>query len=354
MPSKDEVMTVLQGIDDPELRRPLTELDMIKAIDVDDGQVTIEVSLTVPECPMKQKIADDISAAVNRLPGVQGVTVMFGAMSAEQLQTMKKKLGLGPVAAADGAVSTARIAKRFIVVASGKGGVGKSTVTANLACALTRLGKKVGVLDADVYGFSIPHMLGVRTKPTALDDKIIPPRWGDNLQVMSMGFFVNEDQPIIWRGPMLHKTIQQFLTDVIWDPLDYLLLDLPPGTGDVTITIAQALPTSELLVVTTPQVTATHVAGRVAKLAEESKIKVIGVVENMAYYETNDGRDYIFGQGGGRELATRLAVPFLGEIPLRRSIREGSDSGCPVALGGSDQEVKLFESLGRQIDEIDT
>ncbi len=348
MPTREQVLEVLAGIDDPELRRPLTDLDMVRSIDIDNGQVTVAISLTVPECPMKQKIVDDVTNGIGALDAVEGVNVMFDVMTPEQLQKVKEKLGLSTGGALEGS-DLAGIAKRFVVVASGKGGVGKSTVTANLASACARLGLKVGVLDADVYGFSIPHMLGVKEKPTALDDKIIPPRVGENLQVISMGFFVEEEQAVIWRGPMLHKAIQQFLTDVAWDNLDLLLLDLPPGTGDVTITIAQALPSSELLIVTTPQLTATSVAGRVALMADQTRMKVMGVIENMAYYDTAAGRDYIFGEGGGKQLADKLRVPFLGEIPLRREIREGSDQGRPAALSGSTEDVELFESLARAI-----
>ncbi len=349
MPTQEDILRVLSGINDPELRRPLTELDMVRSIDIDNGQVTVAISLTVPECPMKQKIVDDVTGGIGALDGVDGVNVMFDVMSPEQLQRVKDRLGLAAGASSNNA-DLSRIAKRFVVVASGKGGVGKSTVTANLASACARLGYKVGVLDADVYGFSIPHMLGITSKPTALDDKIVPPRVGENLQVISMGFFVEEDQAVIWRGPMLHKAIQQFLSDVVWDDLDVLFLDLPPGTGDVTITIAQALPMSELLVVTTPQATATHVAGRVAGMANQTKMKVMGVIENMAYYETPNGRDYIFGEGGGKKLAEQLHVPFLGEIPLRREIREGSDTGHPAALDGTPADVALFESLARRIE----
>jgi ATP-binding protein involved in chromosome partitioning len=216
--------------------------------------------------------------------------------------------------------------------------------------ALARLGYKVGLLDADVYGFSIPRMLGIDGQPTIIDEQIVPLRRGDNLQVVSMGFFVNEDDPVIWRGPMLHKAINQFLTDVMWDDLDFLLLDLPPGTGDVTLTIAQAIPSAELLVVTTPQATATHVAGRVAKLAEKTKLHVLGVIENMAYFETADGhREYIFGKDGGKQLAKQLNVPFLGEIPLMSSIREGADTGRPVSDQGTTAQIALFESIAKHI-----
>ncbi len=349
MVTKEAVLDVLSGIDDPELKKPLTELDMVKSISTENGNVEITILLTVPGCPLKDKMTADITEGVQRLAGVESVKVIFDVMNDEQREQLKAKLGYGASVSPDKSRVVNIPAKRFIAVASGKGGVGKSTVTANLAAALARLGYSVGLLDADVYGFSIPRMLGINGAPTAIDDKIVPLRHGDNLQVISMGFFVNEDDPVIWRGPLLHKAINQFLTDVMWDNLDFLFLDLPPGTGDVTLTIAQGIPTAELLVVTTPQETATHVAGRVAKLAERTKLKVIGIIENMSYFEKDGEREYIFGQGGGKTLAEKLGVPFIGEIPLRTSIREGSDNGKPVATDGDEYEVSLFESLARRL-----
>jgi len=348
MVSQEQVMHVLSGIEDPELKRPLTELDMVKSVQIDGGAVTVVISLTVPGCPMKEKISGDVVAGVRLVPDVESVEVKFDVMTDEQREALKRKLGLS---GAEGE-TIVNFAKRFIAVSSGKGGVGKSTVTVNLAAALTRMGKKVGLLDADVYGFSIPRMLGVHGQPTAIDDKLVPLRRWDSLQVVSMGFFVSEDEPVIWRGPLLHKAINQFLTDVAWDQLDYLFLDLPPGTGDVTITIAQAIPAAELLVVTTPQATATHVAGRVAKLAEKTNLKVIGVIENMAYYEHGDQRDYIFGKDGGKDLAKKLGVTLLGEIPLDTSIREGADTGRPVSMDGNADQVALFEKMARALDEM--
>ncbi len=353
MPTKEAVMEILSKIDDPELRRSLTELDMVKFVNIDNGNVTVGISLTVPECPMKDKIVQDVTKGVGALEGVQSVKVEFDAMTPEQREALKQKLGHGSKSAPS-QVNMEKVARRFIAVASGKGGVGKSTVTANLATALARRGHKVGLLDADVYGFSIPRMLGIEGQPTAIDNKIVPLRNSDNIQVVSMGFFVGADEPVIWRGPLLHKAITQFLTDVLWDNLDFLLLDLPPGTGDVTITIAQAVPNTELLVVTTPQAAATNVAGRVAKMAEKTKLKVIGVIENMAYYENNGKKDYIFGKDGGKELAKKLNVPLLGEIPLMTSIREGSDSGKPVAAAGTPEQVKLFEEIAKALEAKDS
>ncbi len=347
MVSKDAVMQVLGKIEDPELKKSFAELDMVRRIDIDGGNVTVEIALTVPGCPMKAKISDDITAGVKALDEVENVDVHFSAMTDEEREKLKAKLGHGRRAAKEQPELT--YAKRFIMVASGKGGVGKSTVTTNLATAMARLGYKVGVLDADVYGFSIPRMLGLTDQPTVIDDKIVPLRRGDNMQIVSMGLFIDEDEPVVWRGPLVHKAINQFLNDVLWDQLDYLFMDLPPGTGDVTISIAQAVPAAELLVVTTPQSTATHVAGRVAKLAEKTDLKVIGVIENMAYYETNGKKDYIFGKDGGKDLAKKLGVKMLGEIPLITAIREGSDTGKPVAVDGDETQIGIFEALARSL-----
>lgn len=352
MLTKEAVMHVLSGIDDPELKKPLTELDMIRYVNIDDGNVAVGVTLTVPGCPLKEKISADVTEGVGLIEGVKSVKVEFGVMTDEQREKLKEKLGMAPQAAGEPA-SIVNFAKRFIAVSSGKGGVGKSTVTSNLATALARLGNKVGLLDADVYGFSIPRMMGVTGQPTIIDDKIVPLRKGDNVQIVSMGFFIDEDQPVMWRGPLLHKAINQFLTDVMWDDLDYLLLDLPPGTGDVTLTIAQAIPGAELLVVTTPQETATHVAGRVAKLAEKTNMKLIGVIENMAYFEHNGEREYIFGKDGGKKLAKSLGVDFIGEIPLMTSIREASDNGKPVALDGTEDQVSRFEAIAKTVESIE-
>jgi len=357
MLNTETVMHILSGIDDPELKKPLTELGMIKFVDIEGGDVTVGVTLTVPGCPLKEKITNDVTNAVMLIPGVERVAVKFDVMNDQQRTELRTKLGMGVKPTTGNQPATGRapasvinFADRFIAVSSGKGGVGKSTVTVNLACALARLGKKVGLLDADVYGFSIPRMLGVQGQPIVIDDMIVPLTKGNNIQVVSMGFFVDEDDPVIWRGPLLHKAINQFLTDVRWDNLDYLFLDLPPGTGDITLTIAQAIPMAELLVVTTPQETAYHVAGRVAKLAEKTNLKVIGVLENMSYFDSNGTREYIFGQGGGKSLADQLKTKFFGEVPLMTSIREGSDTGNPVALSGTAEQIALFESIARKLD----
>jgi len=346
MIDKNKIMEILGTVKDPELNKSLTDLDMIKSVDIDGGKVKIEVSLTIAGCPLKKKISEDVSAAVSALDGVDEVEVKLGTMTDEQRKNLVKRIyGKDHRAEAANKGKEAAVAgdfaDRVICIASGKGGVGKSTVTSNLAAALTKLGHKVGVLDADVYGFSIPRIFGVSGQPTAIDNHIVPIRKND-IQIISIGFFVDENTPVIWRGPLLHKTVNQFISDVLWDKLDFLLIDLPPGTGDVTISIAQALPKSEILVVTTPQPLASHTAGRVAKMAEQTKLSVLGVIENMSYFEQNGKREYIFGKDGGKDLADHLKVPFIGEIPIKTEIRESADSGNLIALSDKEEISKYY------------
>ncbi len=352
MINKNDIMNVLATIEDPELHKPLTDLDMIKSIDIDGHHVKIEITLTIPGCPLKKKIGDDIRGAVGQVAGVESVDVVFGSMTDEQRKNLARRIygkqhQKESAQGKEGNVA-GDFAKRVIAIASGKGGVGKSTLTCNLAAALTALGYKVGVLDADVYGFSVPRILGAQGQPTVIDDHIIPLRT-NGIQVMSIGFFIDEKMPVVWRGPLLHKTVNQFISDVLWDKLDYLLIDLPPGTGDVTISIAQALPKAQILVVTTPQPVASHTAGRVAKMAEKTNLGVLGVVENMSYYENNGHRDYIFGKDGGKNLARELNVPFLGEIPIKTEIRESADNGTPVALSDDRESSGFYLSIARAI-----
>ncbi len=353
MADKNDVMQVLKQIEDPELRKPLTDLDMIKSVEINNGRVSVDVLLTVPGCPLKKKITDDITEKVGKLDGVKKVEVNLGVMSDEQRKGLAAKIygkdhrQAAPVSEKPTPIA-GDFAKRVIGIASGKGGVGKSTITANLALAFSRLGKKVGILDADVYGFSIPRILGVSGQPTSIDNYIVPHR-KDNIQIMSIGFFVDESTPVIWRGPLLHKTINQFIYDVYWDKLDYLLIDLPPGTGDVTISIAQALPKAEMLVVTTPQPVASHTAGRVAGMAKQTNLAVLGVVENMSYYETNGHREYIFGKNGGHELAEALEVPFLGEIPIKTEIRKAADAGDTRALSENKEIAEYYDHVVKKI-----
>jgi ATP-binding protein involved in chromosome partitioning len=299
---------------------------MVRGVQIDGDSVAVDIALTIPGCPLKKKIEQDITDGVSALDGVKTVTVNFGAMTENERKELTEKL--------TGKKSEpgfrAAKPKCIIAVASGKGGVGKSTFTANLAVALAAQGFAVGALDADVYGFSMPRALGIEGQPTVVGDMVIPlENYG--VRLMSMGFFTDDDNPVIWRGPLLHKAINQFISDVHWGNLDFLLIDLPPGTGDVSITISQSLPEAQVLVVTTPQPAAHRVAGRVARMAEKTNLSVMGVVENMSYYQLPDGnKDYIFGKGGGTELAQHLAVPLLGQVPIETRLREGGDTGKPV------------------------
>ena len=330
--TKEQVIEALRDVMDPELHKSIVELNMVKEVAITNGAVRVEALLTISGCPLRETIIDSIKTKVGGLPGVEQVEVSLGVMTQEQRQALLTQLRPGPQRQSTLLSPTSKT--RILSVASGKGGVGKSTVTANLAVALARRGRVVGVVDADVYGFSIPKMLGVSGKPTVIDQMIIPlERWG--VRVMSIGFMVNEEEAVIWRGPMLHKALTTFLTEVYWEGVDDLLIDLPPGTGDVSLTIAQTLPKAEMLIVTTPQSTATGVAYRAGRMAEKVNTPIVGVVENMSHYLPAPGAApvYIFGRGGGDTLAEMVQAPLLGRIPLDPAIREGSDRGLPVALG---------------------
>jgi ATP-binding protein involved in chromosome partitioning len=350
-PTVETVRAALAGVQDPEIHRPITDLGMVRSVDVapvDDAAgratgwvVTVGVDLTTAGCPLKDTITRDVTAAVRALEGVADVRVDLGVMSAEQRAELRSMLRGG---AAEPVIPFAQpdSLTRVYAVASGKGGVGKSSVTANLAVAMAADGLKVGVLDADVYGFSIPRMLGVRHSPTKVDDMILPPV-AHGVKVISIGMFVPRGQPVVWRGPMLHRALQQFLADVFWGDLDVLLLDLPPGTGDIAISVAQMLPSSELVVVTTPQVAAAEVAERAGSVALQTRQRVVGVVENMSWLVQPDGsRLELFGSGGGARVAANLSaatgteVPLLGQVPLDVSLREAGDGGTPVTLAEPD------------------
>lgn len=332
--SKADIEAALMKVIDPEINRPLPELDMIRQIDIEEnGTVTIAVDLTVAGCPLKDKITADIKKEVGAVAGVTGVEVKLGVMSPEQREALKEKLS-GPSRQIQ--FNVPGNLTRIYAVTSGKGGVGKSSMTANLAMALTQKGLKVGVLDADIYGFSIPRMLGVEESPTVIDGMIMPPQAG-GIKVISIGMFVEEGQAVVWRGPMLHRALQQFLADVYWGDLDVLLLDLPPGTGDVAISISQLLPRAEILVITTPQVAAAEVAQRAGAIAAQTEQRVVGVVENMSYLEQADGsRMELFGTGGGENVSQSLTeqlgyeVPLLAKVPLQLELRQGADVGVPV------------------------
>jgi ATP-binding protein involved in chromosome partitioning len=288
MISKEQVYDILKEVNDPEIGKPITDLGMVDDIKIDGDQVGIRIKLTIPGCPLKARIDDDVSNKVKELDGVRDVTIEFTSMNDKERQELTQSLLARYKGTEDNDQPSTDFVKHIVCVASGKGGVGKSTVTVNLAAALADMDYRVGVLDADVYGFSVPRMLGVQGSPTIIDNMIIPPE-RNGIKVVSMGLFLDEDTPVIWRGPMLHKAVQQFMSDVHWGDLDYMLIDLPPGTGDVTITIAQKFSRSELLVVTTPQKAAANVALRVGKMAEKVNLSVAGVIENMSYYRLPGG-----------------------------------------------------------------
>jgi ATP-binding protein involved in chromosome partitioning len=345
-PTLEAVRSALAGVNDPEIRRPITELDMVENVTVDEGRVKVALLLTVAGCPMKDTLTRDVKAAVGALDGVEEVVVDLGVMSAEQREALKTKLR-GPGAAREEPFSKPGTLTRVYAIASGKGGVGKSSVTVNLAAAMAAEGLSVGVLDADVHGFSIPRMLGVDHPPTQVDDMILPPV-AQGVKVISIGMFVPGNQPVVWRGPMLHRALEQFLTDVFWGDLDVLLLDLPPGTGDIAISVAQLLPTAEIVVVTTPQAAAAEVAERAGAIALQTKQQIVGVVENMSWLEQPDGsRLELFGSGGGQAVSDSLGravgatVPLLGQVPIDVALREGGDAGAPVVLSAADSPAAV-------------
>lgn len=333
------VLDRLATVQDPEIRRPVTELGMVESVaETAPGTVEVTVLLTIEACPLRGTIQGDVAAAVADVPGCDAVDVRTGVMSPERRLALQDALRAARPANPFGEGSLTRV----LAVASGKGGVGKSSVTANLAVALAARGLAVGLIDADVHGYSIPGLLGVTASPTKLDRMILPPVVRD-VKVISIGMFLDEDRPVAWRGPMLHRALEQFVTDVHWGDLDVLLVDLPPGTGDIAISTAQLLPASELLVVTTPQHAAAQVAARAGQLAEQTGQAVAGVIENMGPMTLPDGTVLdVFGAGGGQEVADRLArvlgsaVPLLGSVPLDPALRRGGDAGDPVVLSAPD------------------
>jgi ATP-binding protein involved in chromosome partitioning len=331
MPTTDQVTQALRAVIDPELRQDIVTLEMVRSIDVHpNGVVDVTVSLTTPGCPIRDHFQSAVDQAVRSLDGVIGVNISFDVLSDPEKQSLRTKLGRSSLP--EGALAQVR---NVICVGSGKGGVGKSSVTANLAAALAAAGQRVGVMDADVWGYSQPRMFGLsgeRAKVNA-NRKIVPLDGADGIKVVSIGFFIEQDAAVVWRGPMLHKALQQFLEDVEWGALDYLLIDLPPGTGDVSMTLAQLLPQAKFVLVTTPQPVAQKVAKRSADMAEKLNLEIAGVIENMAGFTTPSGEHFpIFGQGGGRLLAEELGVPLLGQVPLTMPLREQADGGLPVVL----------------------
>lgn len=342
MPIAESVSAALSRVIDPEIRRPITEIGMVRSVNVDDsGVATIGIDLTTQGCPMRERITHDVESAAHSVDGVTDVRIELGVMTDDQRQALRSQLRGGKPEPVIPFTQPGNLT-RVYAIASGKGGVGKSTVTANLAAAMAADGLKVGVLDADIFGFSIPGMLGITTQPTRLDDMLLPPI-AQEVKAVSIGMFVPEGQPVVWRGPMLHRALEQFLADVFWGDLDVLLLDLPPGTGDIAISVAQLLPHAELVVVTTPQSAAAGVAERAGSIATQTSQSVVGVIENMSWMEQPDGsRLHLFGEGGGQRVADRLSgtlgtpVPLLGQIPIDVAAREGGDQGTPVVISAPD------------------
>jgi ATP-binding protein involved in chromosome partitioning len=361
--TEQDVIEALRPVQDPELHRSIVDLDMVRAVQLQLPAVNVLVALTIPGCPLKAEIQNRVATAVTALDGVETVNLEFTSMTDEEREQLRTKLHGDPASTAGSQPSHGHAEGRAIpfadpssktrvlLIASGKGGVGKSSVTANLAIALAQRGKRVSVVDADVWGFSIPRMLGVDRPPVLIDQMIIPPEaYGVNC--ISMGFFVEEDQPVIWRGPMLHKALEQFLTDVYWDEPDYLVVDLPPGTGDISISLAQFLPRAELYVVTTPQPAAQKVAQRAAFMAEKVRLDTKGVIENMSWFTGDDGTRYeIFGSGGGQKLAEKVEVPLLGQIPLVPALREGGDDGRPImAVDPESEAARAIAAIAERVD----
>jgi ATP-binding protein involved in chromosome partitioning len=343
MPTKDQIVEKLRAVIDPELRRSIVELDMVRSIEVSDGgQVDVVVSLTTPGCPIRNHFEQAVSERVFELEGVTRVSVGFDVLTPEEKEGLQAKLGRNRLP--EGALAKV---KNIVCVASGKGGVGKSTVTANLAAALALDGFSAAALDADVWGYSIPRMLGVGGRPKVSEQrKILPIEAAGGVKVMSIGFFVDEDAAVVWRGPMLHKAIQQFLEDVDWGELDYLLIDLPPGTGDVSMTLAQLLPQAKVLIVTTPQPAAQRVALRAAEMARKFDLEIVGVVENMSGFTMPTGeRVAIFGEGGGQQLADEIGVPLLGKVPLEERLRISADEGRPLVA--EDPDLPAAQALSQ-------
>ncbi|MEU3016279.1 MULTISPECIES: Mrp/NBP35 family ATP-binding protein [unclassified Nocardiopsis] len=353
----EQVHAALATVQDPEIRRPITDLGMVKSVEIgDDGAVHVGIYLTVAGCPMKGRIEKDVTEAVTKVAGVTKVTVELDVMNEEQRKELQTKLR-GGQAEKEIPFAKPNSLTKVYAVASGKGGVGKSSVTVNLAAALAAQGHKVGVVDADIYGHSVPRMLGASGFPTKVEDMILPPTAHD-IKVISVGMFTEGNTPVVWRGPMLHRALQQFLSDVFWGDLDVLLMDLPPGTGDIAISVAQLLPAAELIVVTTPQQAAAEVAERAGAITAQTHQRIAGVIENMSYYQPEDGGEpvHLFGQGGGQTVADALTktlgaeIPLMGQVPLDTRLREGGDEGQPLVLTHPDVEAsKVITSIAEKL-----
>ncbi len=345
-PTTEQVTAALARVNDPEIRRPITDLGMVKSVNIaSDGNVRVEVYLTVAGCPLRDTITREVTAAVAAVPGVSGVAVALDVMSDEQRRELQTQLRGGRVEREIPFAQPSSLTQVY-AVASGKGGVGKSSVTVNLAAALAAAGQKVGLLDADIYGHSVPRMLGVTGRPTQVEQMIMPPAAHD-VKVISIGMFTSGNTPVVWRGPMLHRALQQFLADVYWGDLDVLLMDLPPGTGDIALSLAQLLPNAELIVVTTPQIASSEVAERAGAISVQTHQRVVGVIENMSGLPCPHCGEIVdvFGSGGGEAVATALTrvtgatVPLLGKVPIDVRLREGGDRGVPLVVSDPDSAV---------------
>ena len=363
-PTTDQIIEALRPVEDPELHRSIVDLGMVRDVEMKGGVVSLTVVLTVAGCPLRNEIQNRVGTALRALDGVKDVALNFGVMNDEERAKVREMLHGNPGATAgsqpaQGHASGREISfaqpgskTRPILVSSGKGGVGKSSVTTNLAVALAAQGYKVGIVDADIYGYSIPRMLGTDRDPVVIDNMLLPPeQWG--VRCISIGYFVPEGQAVVWRGPMLHKALEQFLTDVFWDEPDFLLIDMPPGTGDIALSLSQYLPRAEVLVVTTPQEAAQKVAKLSAAMATKVNLPVRGIIENMSWFTGDDGVRYeLFGSGGGQSLADELNVPLLAQIPLMSALREGGDDGRPIAAIAPDSEIgQIFAGLAKRIAE---
>ncbi|HLF41295.1 MAG TPA: Mrp/NBP35 family ATP-binding protein [Acidimicrobiia bacterium] len=350
MSSEVDLIEMLRKVEDPELRGSIVDLEMVKGVKVVGGFVRVDIRLPSADYPAHGEIRDRIAAALNG-GDVESVAVDFGVMTEPEQQALAARLRpTGP----DGTRTNpfTHSGTRVVAIASGKGGVGKSSVTTNLAIALAQAGYDTAAVDADVWGFSMPRMLGIDRPPVVIDQTIVPPS-ANGVRLVSMGFFAREDQPVIWRGPMLHKALEQFLTDVYWGEPKFLVIDMPPGTGDISLSMAQFLPRAEVVIVTTPQPAAQKVAQRAAYMAQKVNLSVVGVVENMSWFRGDDGKAYeIFGRGGGQELADTLGVPLLGQIPLVSELREGGDVGRPIVVSNPEAEASVaFTEVARRLAE---
>ena len=363
-PTTDQIIEALRPVEDPELHRSIVDLGMVRDVEVKGGVVSLTVVLTIAGCPLRNEIQNRVGTALRALDGVNDVALNFGVMNDEERAKVREMLHGNPGATAgsqpaQGHASGREISfaqpgskTRPILVSSGKGGVGKSSVTTNLAVALAGQGHKVGIVDADIYCYSLPRMLGTDRDPVVIDNMLLPPeQWG--VRCISIGYFVPEGQAVVWRGPMLHKALEQFLTDVFWDDPDFLLIDMPPGTGDIALSLSQYLPRAEVLVVTTPQEAAQKVAKLSAAMATKVNLPVRGIIENMSWFTGDDGVRYeLFGSGGGQSLADELNVPLLAQIPLMSALREGGDDGRPIAAVAPDSEIgQIFAALAKRIAE---